>query len=194
MPATTADFIPWSEAVSLIHKLERDGNHKMCLMVAFGCFWGLRAGEILALRWCDILDRDSFEVEIEKSGSKQRKRRIDIIPDIRELITRIYTRMLVKNRKDYVFLNRKTCKPYTIQNMNGVIKTLAGKYRLSAERLSTHSFRKTFGRHYWEENDCSEQALIILSEVFRHQKISDTKRYLGITGDEIRSVYHSFRL
>jgi len=194
MPATTADFLPWSEAVSLIHKLERDGNHNMCLMTAFGCFWGLRAGEILSLRWHDILDKDAFEIEIEKSGNRKRKRRIDIIPDIRQLIARIYTRMLIKNKNDLVFLNGKTGKPYTIQNMNGVIKTLAGKYCLTAERLSTHSFRKTFGRRYWEENDCSEQALIILSEVFQHQKIADTKRYLGITEDEIRSVYHSFRL
>jgi hypothetical protein len=124
MPAVTADFIPWNEAVSLIHILERDGNHKMCLMVAFGCFCG----------------------------------QVKSLP------------------------------------CGGVIKTLAGKYHLSAERLSTHSFCKTFGRHYWEENDHSEQALIILSEVFRHQQISETKRYLGITNDEINSVYQSFRL
>ena len=194
MPAVTADFLPWSEAVSLIHQLERDGNHKLCLMAAFGCFWGLRGGEILTLRWCDILDKNSFEVEIEKSGNKIRKRRIDIIPDIRGLISRTYTRMLIKNRNEPVFLNRKTGKQHTIQNINGLIKTMARKYRLSAVKLSTHSFRKTFGRHYWEENDHSEQALIILSEVFQHQKISDTKRYLGITEDEIRSVYHSFRL
>jgi integrase len=194
MAAITADFLTWTEAVSLIHKLERDENHKMCLLVAFGCFWGLRAGEILALRWRDILGKDSFEVEIEKSGNKSRRRKIDIISDIRDLIARVYSKMQVKKLSDYIFLNRKTGKPYTTQNMNGVLKTLAKRYRLSAGRFSTHSLRKTFGRHYWEENNHSEQALIILSEVFRHQKISDTKRYLGITGDEIKSVYHSFRL
>lgn len=40
----------------------------------------------------------------------------------------------------------------------------------------------------------SDYAFVILGEVFRHESAWVTKRYLGITTDEIGSVYESFRL
>ena len=52
---TTADFLVWSDAMNLIRKLAKDNNYKMSLLVALGCFTGLRISDILALRWNQIL-------------------------------------------------------------------------------------------------------------------------------------------
>ena len=52
---TTADYLVWSDAMNLIRKLAKDGNYKMSLLVAIGCFSGLRISDILALRWVQIL-------------------------------------------------------------------------------------------------------------------------------------------
>ena len=52
---TTADFLQWDEAMNLIRKLFKDGNYNMSLLVALGCFFGLRISDILALRWNQIL-------------------------------------------------------------------------------------------------------------------------------------------
>ena len=49
--STTADYLQWSEAMNLIRKLARDSNYKMSLLIALGCFTGLRISDILALRW-----------------------------------------------------------------------------------------------------------------------------------------------
>ena len=38
---TTADYLVWSEAMNLIRKLAKDGNYKMSLLIAIGCFTGL---------------------------------------------------------------------------------------------------------------------------------------------------------
>ena len=54
--STTADYLQWSEAMNLIRKLARDSNYKMSLLIALGCFTGLRISDILALRWNQILD------------------------------------------------------------------------------------------------------------------------------------------
>ncbi len=47
--STTADYLQWSEAMNLIRKLARDNNYKMSLLIALGCFTGLRISDILAL-------------------------------------------------------------------------------------------------------------------------------------------------
>jgi len=47
---TTADFLAWNETMNLIRKLYKDGNYNMSLLIALGCFFGLRIGDILSLR------------------------------------------------------------------------------------------------------------------------------------------------
>ena len=39
---TTADYLIWSDAMNLVRKLAKDGNYKMSLLIAIGCFTGLR--------------------------------------------------------------------------------------------------------------------------------------------------------
>ena len=57
---TTADYLVWSDAMNLIRKLAKDGNYKMSLLIALGCFTGLRISDILALRWEQILSTEEF--------------------------------------------------------------------------------------------------------------------------------------
>ena len=59
--STIADYLQWSEAMNLIRKLARDSNYKMSLLIALGCFTGLRISDILALRWNQILDAEEFK-------------------------------------------------------------------------------------------------------------------------------------
>ena len=42
--STTADYLVWSDAMNLIRKLAKDGNYKISLLIALGCFTGLRIG------------------------------------------------------------------------------------------------------------------------------------------------------
>ena len=75
--STTADYLQWSEAMNLIRKLARDSNYKMSLLIALGCFTGLRISDILALRWNQILDAEEFTITEIKTG-KQRTIRINM--------------------------------------------------------------------------------------------------------------------
>ena len=40
--STTADYLIWSDAMNLIRKLAKDENYKISLLIALGCFTGLR--------------------------------------------------------------------------------------------------------------------------------------------------------
>ena len=57
---------------------------------------------------------------------------------------------------------------------------------------TSHSHRKTFGRHIVEMAGAdAERALIKLSEIFSHSSTAITRRYLGLKDEEISEVYAS---
>lgn len=58
---TTADFLAWNETMNLIRKLYKDGNYNMSLLIALGCFFGLRIGDILSLRQNQILNTSELK-------------------------------------------------------------------------------------------------------------------------------------
>ena len=74
--STTADYLVWSDAMNLIRKLAKDENYRISLLVALGCFTGLRISDILALHWKQILNTSEFTV-IEKKTNKVRTIRIN---------------------------------------------------------------------------------------------------------------------
>jgi site-specific recombinase XerD len=65
----------------------------------------------------------------------------------------------------------------------------ASKCGIRGKRISTHSFRKTFGREVWKRNNYSEASIVKLSELFKHSSTSVTRIYLSITKEEINDLY-----
>lgn len=84
---TTADFLQWDEAMNLIRKLFKDGNYNMSLLIALGCFFGLRISDILSLRWNQILNVNEFTIIERKTG---KKRTIRINPQLQRHISDCY--------------------------------------------------------------------------------------------------------
>ena len=84
---TTADYLRWDEMSNLVRRLSRDGDYKMSLLIAIGCFWGLRISDILSLRWKDILNVDEFTLQ-EKKTKKNRTIRIN--PQLKRHIAECY--------------------------------------------------------------------------------------------------------
>lgn len=69
---TTAAYLPWDTALQLIKKMYRDGLYRDSILVAVGCFTGLRISDILTLKWSDIIDNDILVIT-EKKTSKRRE-------------------------------------------------------------------------------------------------------------------------
>ena len=69
---TTSDYIEWDSAINLIHKLYRDGDYRMSLLVGCGIFFGTRISDTLQITWAMLLDDDRFEL-IEKKTKKRRE-------------------------------------------------------------------------------------------------------------------------
>ena len=183
---TTADFLQWDEAMNLIRKLARDSNYKMSLLIALGCFTGLRISDILALRWNQILDTDEFTI-IEHKTKKKRTIRVNL--QLKKHIRDCYEHIQPVGINAPILISQKGTV-FSIQRINEVLKEIKRKYRLQIGNFSCHSLRKTFGRQvYYMNNDNSELALVKLMELFNHSSVSITKRYLGLRQEELLNTY-----
>ena len=183
---TTADFLLWDEAMNLIRKLAKDGNYKMSLLIALGCFTGLRISDILSLRWNQILDTDEFTI-IEHKTKKKRTIRVNL--QLKKHIRDCYEHIEPVGINAPILISQKGTI-FSIQRINGVLKEIKKKYRLQIGNFSCHSLRKTFGRQVYNMNsDSSELALVKLMELFNHSSVSITKRYLGLRQEELLNTY-----
>lgn len=187
---TTADYLPWDTMLNLTHRLYKDGKYRMSLLVACGCFFGLRISDLLSLSWEQILG-ESFTLNEKKTG---KHREIKVNAGVQEHIKECYKALDIKAPHEKCFLNRYG-DVVSIQRINVVLKQIKVKYMLKGiQHFSTHSFRKTFGRKVIEmAGENSEMALIKLGEIFNHTSTSITRRYLGLRQEELREVYESLR-
>ena len=207
---TTADFLQWDEAMNLIRKLFKDGNYNMSLLIALGCFFGLRISDILSLRWNQILNVNEFTIIERKTGKKRtirinpqlqrhisdcyksktgKKRTIRINPQLQRHISDCYKSINPIGRNAPILISQKGTV-YSVQRINIILKELKKKYRLHIGNFSCHSLRKTFGRQVYNMNsENSELALVKLMELFNHSSVAITKRYLGLRQEELLNTY-----
>lgn len=183
---TTSDFLEWNKMQSLVLKLERDKELKFALLITTGSYIGLRISDLLQLRWNQVLHQEFFTV-VEKKTSKVRK--ITINPELQQILNRLF-KEIGADAEDLMFVNRFGNKPFSIQYVNARLKEIFTKYDIKGQ-YSSHFMRKTLGRRVWEVNKYSDQALLLLSQLFNHANISTTKIYLGIRESEISNLYLS---
>ena len=183
---TTADFLQWDEAMNLIRKLAKDKNYKISLLVALGCFTGLRISDILSLRWKQIFKTEEFEI-IEKMTGK--KRTIRLNNQLQKHISECYENIMPIGINAPILVSQKGTV-FSIQRINIILKEIKAKYKLKVKNFSCHSLRKTFGRQVYNMNsENSELALVKLMEIFNHSSVAITKRYLGLRKEEILEAY-----
>ena len=189
----TTSFIPWDRARYLVAALQADGQHNVALMVAAGIYFGLRIGDTLKLTWGQIT-ADSFTATEGKTG---KVRCIAVHPDFAAVRDRYLATLHDHARPtagQYVFTPQRSHKRGQSISVTAANKRFAAalnRHGITTANPSTHTLRKTFGRRVWETNGKSEAALVLLSDILNHGSIAVTRRYLGITADEIAAAYIS---
>lgn len=187
-----ADALDWDEAMSLVERLMAAGRCRDAMLVAAGCYLGLRISDLLRLRWCDLASGGQLAVEEKKTG---KTRLLKVNAALADITLRSMRKLDIRDPESLIFTSQMSGmhKPMTRQRAFQILKRIFEEYNIkSAGRFSTHSLRKTFGRRVWLQ-ECDrgrgDQALLLLCDVFGHSSVNITKRYLGIRQDEILSVY-----
>ena len=70
-----------------------------------------------------------------------------------------------------------------------IIRTACEKAGLE-ERVGTHTMRKTFGYHHYQQF----KDVVLLQKIFNHSSPQITLRYIGVEQDEIDDSYKNFVL
>ncbi len=184
---TTSDYLEWDSMLNLVRKLYKDKKYRLSLLIGCGCFFGLRISDLKCLTWSGLLDSDKLVIVEKKTG---KRREIKINKDLQNHIDDCYKALKTVDKNELCFINRYG-KPISTQMINRYLKSIKCQYGLKVEHLSTHSFRKTFGRKVVSSAGAqSEMALIKLSEIFNHSSTLITRRYLGLRTEELEEGYN----
>ena len=138
-----ADAMDWNEAMQLVDRMFEQGEYRNALLVAAGCYLGLRISDLLRLRWADILSEE-FILEEQKTG-KVRTLRVNSF--LQRFAASCRKQMGNPPVEDYIFVSERGGKPISRQAVDVMLKKVKYRYRVrSAKVFSSHTLRKTFGR------------------------------------------------
>lgn len=152
------------------------------LLFSFGINSGLRIADILSLDVKDVKGKDYIELR-EKKTNKYKK-----FPINENL--KIEIEEFVKDKPDNIPLFY-TQKHYRLDRTQAyrIINKAARMVGIKG-RIGTHTLRKTFVYHFYQQYD----DIVMLQKIFNHSTPSITLRYIGIEQEDIDEVYRNFYL
>jgi integrase len=175
---TRSDFIPFEIASHTANKLLRDNKTAHIgryIIIAINT--GLRNSDIMKLTF-DDMQRDTITIREKKTN---KVKTIAINGNIRAIIPH--------GASGDMFLTRDKVN-ISIQHLNRVLKQVFSK-EAKTLNISSHSLRKSFGRHVYESNNESDKILMLLSHLFNHSNTAITRTYLGLKQEELNNIYLS---
>lgn len=169
------------------------------LLFILGINVGLRISDILKLKLSDLLKPNmktvkNYVIITENKTGKTKKFYIgDIVVKLIHAYLKEYPE---SNLNCYVFRSRKGANsPITRQQAYRILNNAAEAVSLIERdentniiisgEIGTHTLRKTFGYHAYQNGTSLE----LLMDIFNHSSKSQTLRYIGITEEQKKEVY-----
>ena len=158
----------------------RSRSERDYIMFLFGIYSGLRISDILKLRVRDVRGKDKIIMR-EKKTRKERK-----FP-----LNKVLKKSLasyIEQKKDYEFLfrSRQGCnQPVSRQQAWKILREAGERFGLYS--VGTHTLRKTFGYHMYQQT----HDIVAIQKILNHATQDYTLRYIGITQDTLDSAVSS---
>lgn len=183
--------LKWTTAMKLLAIMrEADELAESRLLMALGFYTGLRISDMLKLRWRDF-ENPILKIEEQKT---KKYRQIDLNKKLLVIVREVRAILQPLDANQFIFKGKRgpnKNKALTVVGANNRIKQIFERFDIQTQNPSSHTLRKTFALRVYETNQRSEDALILLSEMFNHANISITRKYIGITQERITNVYLS---
>jgi integrase/recombinase XerD len=165
------------EEVKRILSMATSLKARVMLTISYGC--GLRAGEVVRLRACDI---DSTQMIIRVVQSKGRKdRHVMLPPEVLDLLRqwwKVRPRWYdigVEPEQRWLFPGRSRHQPLTTRQFSRLFKEAAKAAGLR-KTLSLHSLRHSFATHLLERG----KDIRVIAALLGHAKPETTSRYTHV--------------
>lgn len=175
--------------IETIKKLLKLRNMRDYCLFVLGINSGLRISDLLKLRISDISERGKIKDRIRLREKKTNKFKDFPLSNSTKAALKEYLKTRKYNEDEPLFISRKNKGFLLRQQAYKIINDVAKSVGIK-EKIGTHTLRKTFGYHAY--NNGYDIALI--QKLFNHSSPSVTLRYIGITQDEMDNVYLSLEL
>ena len=180
----TSDYLNTDELKRLNRYFQKEENYQMALLIEFGFRTLLRYSDISRFTWNDVLNKDELVLNEKKTG---KKRNIKVGAILKALLLEYYELLLQPELQSTIF-------NYSLRHTNRLLQFGAKFVGIRKKRVSTHSLRKSGARFLYEENQKSEDVFLKISMILNHSSSEVSRRYLGITKEELSDVYSAFDL
>jgi site-specific recombinase XerD len=185
----TSDYIDYDKALNKGLSLLKDEKKSVIgFFIVFSINTGLRVSDTLQIKHKHLAEDDKI-IFTEKKTNKQRELTLN------NIVKKSYEMLCLSLEKagkhfgqdDFVFVSQKG-SVYKTQSINTILKET---FNIKKLQISSHSLRKSFARRVYENQNESENSLILLSEIFGHSSVAITRKYLGIRRETISNIYLS---
>ena len=175
--------------IETIKKLLKQQNLRDYCLFTVGINSGLRISDLLKLVVSDVIENNKVKDRIRLREKKTNKFKDFPLSDNTKSAIKEYLKTREYKLNEPLFISRKNkgflLRQQAYKIINDVAKSIGIK-----EKIGTHTLRKTFGYHAYNNG----YDIAIIQKLFNHSTPAITLRYIGITQDEMDDVYLSLDL
>lgn len=166
----------------IIRYFKERNKEKYAILFMLGVNSGLRVSDILKLKVKDVLDKTFIQLSEQKTGKYK------LFPLKPELQKELNDFCKNRNPTEWLFTGRHEIKLDRIIVYKTIVQA-CNDLKINAN-VGTHTMRKTFGYHHYKQFN----NIALLQTIFNHYSPAITRRYIGITQDEINESYLNLNL
>lgn len=154
------------------------GNNRIATALVIQANLGLRIGDILNLRLCDII-RDGGRYRLNIVEDKTEKKRSFTVPQEIYNYIKMYT-------LEYSIKSTSKIFDITVRAVQKRLKFVTQYLKL--QNISTHSFRKYFATQIYINNNYN---VALVRELLQHSDLKTTQKYINIRTEEIEKALNN---
>lgn len=160
------------EQIKKVKQVLKQSNQRNYLLFVLGINSGLRISDILNLKVKDVKNKKYKKFPITKT--------------LKLCIDKYINNKL---SEDWLFESKRGSHPITRVQAYRIICNACNNAGINLN-IGTHTLRKTFGYHFYQE----KKDIVILQKIFNHSTPDITLRYIGINQDIIDLNLMTFSL
>ena len=175
--------------IDTIKKLLKQQNLRDYCLFVLGINSGLWISDLLKLRISDVSEKGKIKDRIRLREKKTNKFKDLPLSNSTKSALKEYLKTREYNENEPLFISRKNKGFLLRQQAYKIINDVAKSVGIK-EKIGTHTLRKTFGYHAYNNG----YDITLIQKLFNHSSPAVTLRYIGITQDEMDDVYLSLDL
>lgn len=171
------------EQIKKVKQVLKQSNQRNYLLFVLGINSGLRISDILKLKVKDVKNKKCIEIKEQKT---KKYKKFPITKTLKLCIDKYINNKL---SEDWLFESKRGSQPITRVQAYRIICNACNNAGINLN-IGTHTLRKTFGYHFYQE----KKDIVILQKIFNHSTPDITLRYIGINQDIIDLNLMTFSL